>query len=188
MMGKLTRMLPPWIKRLTPIYGALLLTACGDPAPGEGIDFPKAMEPAPQIVSASEALNSANIPEVDLGTMDEAEIAKVIPPGPYCSFAYLKASPPVLAAAISGNGTAVGVIKIHGRLVKVTAQEVRVEELADGAVFVTKGVRLEVTPDLNQDSTLDDGKRRWPADLIFELEQGLHVGYHGWYSCGDAGA
>src|SRR5690606_13973995 len=147
--------------------------------PGEGVDAPKTKEPDPQVVSVAEALNSANIPEVDLAILDEAEIATVVPAGPNCSFSYIKSAPPVLAATVPESGPGIGVIKIQGRLVQVTTQETDLKALAEGAVFEAQGVRLEVTPELSQGSGLDGGGNRWPADLIFELEQGLHVGYHG---------
>lgn len=168
---------------LLPALGAtLLLAACGDPAPGEGVESPLMQKPMPEIISAQQAIQTPDLPTIDPQTLHESEIEKVLPAGPRCAFAYTAESPPVLAATIAGTNGALGVIKIHGKLVKVTAASIlSYEALAAGARFTTDGVIITVT--LPEDEDLDS--TRWPADMEFELEQGLQVGYRGWYSCND---
>lgn len=166
---------------LTALIFMLVVTGCDNPAPGEGMPKPLAEAPEPKLVSASEALHSPDLTAVDPGTLDQAEILKVVPPGPRCSFRYTDGSSPVLAGAlVTGSTTAKGVVKLHGRLVEVTAQSVgSLEALADGATFTAEGLRLTVIPEGDE---VEPGQRR-VANLEFELEQGLLVGYRGWYTC-----
>lgn len=163
----------------------LLLAACGDPAPGEGMEKLPIEEPMPKVVPAPEAVQSPDIASIDPTTMEEAEIDKVIPQGPRCRFAYTAASRPILAAGIAAErGIALGVIKIHGRLIEVTASEMsEFKTLADGAIFTADGLRLEVSPIPNEAGTRQKDKWRRPSHLRFELEQGLRVDYRGWYTC-----
>lgn len=163
----------------------IFLAACDNPAPGEAVEHQLMEKPMPVVVSASEALQTPDITATDPGTMKEAEIRKVLPLGFQCSFAYTAESLPILAGVLLSDGkTAQGVIKIHGRLVEIIAQDVASKsELVDGAVFAADGLKLEVRPDPLEDVSESVMHRR-PADLVFELEQGLHVGYRGWYECG----
>lgn len=175
------------VTRSVPLLSVLiLLSACGDPAPGEGIEQPLIKDPMPEVVSASEAIQNPDVTTIDLQTMEEAEFEKVVPIGPRCSFAYTAKSPPVFASGIAAEGnTAQGAIKVHGKLIQVTAQAVNnFEALVDGALFTADGLKVEVTPHPNEGAKEHQGKRRWPANAILELEQGLKVGYRGWYTCG----
>lgn len=78
---------------------ALGLTACGGPAPGEGMESEMAPEPMPEIVPADEAIHAAAIPAIDPERIQEAEIDKVLPDGARCTFSYTAAGRPVLAGA-----------------------------------------------------------------------------------------
>ena len=42
-------------------------------------------------------------------------------------------------------------------------------------------MRVQHVPD--EEPAVEDGMRRWRADLIFQLDEGLTVGYRGFYSC-----
>lgn len=172
-------------KTVVTASSALFLAACDNPAPGEGVEHPLMEKPMPVVVSVSEALQTPDITVTDPSTMDEAEIRKVLPLGFRCSFAYTAESPPILAGVLRPNGNmAQGVTKIHGRLVEVQAQGVASKsELVDGGVFAADGMTLEVRPDPVAEGQSEDPTGRRPADLVFELEQGLHVGYRGWYEC-----
>lgn len=162
---------------------ALNVAACGDPAPGEGVDKPHEQKTMPAVVSASEAINSPHIPSIDLQSMDEAEYEKVLPGALACSFSYSLSAPPVLAISMA-EGPAAGVVKIHGRLVETHAQHaVTLQTLPEGATFVADGLRLEVIPDRDESIRHRDGTMQREANLVFELEQGLKVGYRGWYAC-----
>lgn len=162
----------------------LLLTACGDPAPYEGIEKPPQAGTMPEVTSAAEAVKSAEIATVDLQTMETAEFEEIISAGPRCTFAYTSESQPVFAASMNSEGGAVGAVSIHGKLVRVMAREVKTfETLTRGATFTANGLQVEVIPDSDEDIERNEDPRRQPANVIFELEQGLKVGYRGWYLC-----
>lgn len=84
---------------------------------------------------------------------------------------------------MADDASALGVIKIHGKLVRLTAGDVPdYGTLASGARFTADGltatvVRVEDAP---------AGTAPRPADMTFELQQGLKVGYRGWYGCDTA--
>lgn len=160
----------------------LILAACDNPAPGEGMPKPLAEGPLPSVVSVSEALSSPVLTAVDPGPLNQAEADKVLPPGPRCSFAYTAESPPVLIASpLPNTQMARGVVKLHGLLVEVNSQSIQgVESLAQGATFTAEGLRLEIKPEGGE-----IGAQR-VANMKFELDQeGLLVGYRGWYSCSE---
>lgn len=160
----------------------LLLGACDNPAPGEGMPKPLAEGPLPKVVPVSEALSSPVLTAVDPSPLDQAEADKVLPPGSRCSFAYTAESPPVLIASpLPNTPQAKGVVKLHGLLVEVSSQAVQgVDSLAHGATFVADGLRLKVEPEGDE-----TGEPR-VANVEFELAQsGLLIGYRGWYSCSD---
>lgn len=147
------------------------------------MEQPLAEEPMPEVVSAEEAIQSPNIPAIDPLTMHESEVQKVVPAGPRCSFAYTAASPPVLVGATDRQtNRLIGVVKLHGRLVELTANQADpLEALATGPTFTADGLRLAVEP---EPATGGTGRR--PANMHFEiLEEGLLIGYRGWYSCSE---
>lgn len=162
-----------------------LLAACGDPAPGEGMEKKPMEEPEPKVVAPSEALQKPDLTKTDLDTLEESEIEEVVPTEQRCVYRYTAESPPVFAAGITSDSpTAVGVIKIHGKLVEMKAEHASsLDALASGGTFTADDVTVEVTRDDSEGETTGDDKYRWPADLRFELKQGLRVDYHGWLSC-----
>ena len=153
------------------------LAACGGPAPGEGMESEMAPEPMPEIVSADQALHTAAIPAIDPETMQEAEIDKVLPAGSRCGFSYTSSSRPVLS-----GGTGTGVVKIHGRLVALQSDATTADALAGPITFQTEGMQLTVRP-LEDKPRVRNGESRQKAEMHFEIEDGLTVGYRGWYSC-----
>lgn len=166
------------------LAGLLMLAACGDPAPGEGIGKRNSAETMPEIVPAAEAIRTAAIPTIDLHTMDEAEYEKVLSEGQRCRFLYTSGGGPVLAASATGGEAATGVVKIHGKLIELKAERVTsFDALLNGATFVADGLRVQVIPDADENFELHDGRTQREADAILELEQGLKVGYRGWYAC-----
>lgn len=163
-------------KLLTPL-AALLLTACGDPAPGEGVKKPLMSGPTPEVVSAREAVGTPDIPTIDPQTLDAAEIDKVLGAGPRCIFAYTAESAPVVALELTGDKAGQGVMKVHGRLVKLAAQRAE----AGGFALSTDGMSVSIQPAANAGDAMPTELAE--ADMVFELEQGLRVGYRGWYRC-----
>lgn len=157
----------------------LLMNACDNPAPGEGMPKPLAKGPMPEVVSANEALRSPDLTAVDPGTLNQAEVEKVLPSGPRCSYSYTEDSPPILVAVpLMETPQAKGLVKLHSRLVEVRAQSVTgVESLAQGATFRTEGLSITIEPEG------DAFAERTSANMKFQLDQGLLVGYRGWYDC-----
>ncbi|MFU1478880.1 DUF305 domain-containing protein [Roseovarius sp. C7] len=82
----------------------------GEAAPSGG-------EPAPKVVAADEALASEVVAKVDPEFMTEEEIARGLPGGATCRFAYTETSPTVL-----GLGEEAAVMKISGDLVRLELQ------------------------------------------------------------------
>ena len=148
---------------------ALTLTACNNAAPGVGApDQP--LDPAPQLVSGSTAVEHAFVPTIDPATTTDAEIARVVPMTRRCTFQYTEDSGPILA-----TDGARGVVKINGDLVALTPT--RPGDPASGGVLIADDLRLII-------QTLpDEGARE--ANLRFEVASGpgLRVDYRGFYSC-----
>lgn len=161
------------------LLAALALAGCGGPAPGEGVKQPLMRGPAPELVSLGEAVQAPDITAIDPQTMHQAEIEKALGAGPYCAFAYTAESPPVLAFK-AAEGVR-GVIKIHGRLVMLGAEQAQQPATpAQGVALSTEGGRVEVRV---ANGSAGSGGEPQVADMLFELEQGLRVGYRGWYRC-----
>lgn len=140
-----------------------------------------------QVVPAQQAVLQADLPGTDLDPMNEAEFAKVVEPGPYCSFAYTTSGNPVLVATPTPHGSVRGVIKLHGDLVEVTARNAMdLAGLARGTMLQADGIGIAVQPREKADR-LDNGVTRREADLLFRLKQGLEVGYGGFYTCAEQG-
>ena len=71
-------------------------------------------------------------------------------------------------------------MKINGELVPLEA-EAGADVLATGVLMGTDGGRMIVTL-AEEDAEPAVGERQ-EADLVFQLEQGLTVGYRGFYEC-----
>lgn len=162
----------------------LAMSACGDPAPGEGANNPNQKETMPEVVPASEAIASPDIPSIDLYSMAEAQYEKVIPEGSRCTFSYSAAGRPVLAAAV-GADNARGAVMIHGRLVELAAQANTFDRLAEGGTFTSGTLSVQVIPEPEGETHRERGKIRREADALLVIDQGLQVGYTGWYTCND---
>lgn len=131
-----------------------------------------------EIVSLDQALSTANIPVLDPGFMSDAEIARLFPDGPTCTFSYTSDSPAVLAIGSVGDDMA-GLVKLRGDLVRL---DVAPEgDIATGAAPRADGLAIEVSAPgggaLNADGTMQE------ADLTLELDAGLTAGFRGFYRC-----
>ncbi|MEH6389191.1 MULTISPECIES: hypothetical protein [Pseudomonas] len=141
--------------------------------------------PPPEVVGAQQAVNSPDIPTIDPQTMQRAEIEKVLGDGPYCQYRYTAESPPVLAASNAAkNERYRAVMKIHGRLVELSAdQNPGYENLNKGLAFTAQGLEMKVFPDGEGQAESAKPGERVATELHFSLEQGLSIGYLGWYEC-----
>ena len=134
--------------------------------PGEPIPPRSGDETAP-VGSVGDALSSVQIDGLDAQALKPEEISKVIQTSETCRFLRTIESPAILAVAEDGSS---GVMKLNGQLVELSTG-------SDGTLRAG-GVSMRVRP---VNGVTDDA-----ADLIFDLEAGLTVGYRGYYRCGGA--
>ena len=119
--------------------------------------------------SVEEALNRTLIAGLDLEPLSGAEAAGVIANTSGCRFNRSPESDPILWSASETDAAA---IKLNGVLVDLERSE-----QAGDAQFETAGLTVRIER-LDEDADWRQG-----ASLVFELEQGLSVGYRGFYDC-----
>ncbi|WP_346796787.1 hypothetical protein R5M92_15085 [Halomonas sp. Bachu 37] len=138
--------------------------------------------PSPEVVGAQEAVQSPDIPAIDPQTMEDAEIAKVLGDVSYCAYRYTAESLPILAISNADHSEEpLGVTKIHGRLVELSADKAPgYESLEEGLKLSAEGLEMRVASDSEEKP---ESGELIEAELHFSLEQGLTVGYLGWYEC-----
>src|SRR5687768_4233198 len=76
-------------------------------------------EPPAEEMPAGEAVRTADFATTDLESMMDAELRRMLGSGPICRFAYAAGDAAVAAATAPGAGASRGVIKLHGRLVRM---------------------------------------------------------------------
>lgn len=151
-----------------------LLAACG--APDEETDARSAPDVV-RILPGNEAVSGAHIPTLDPMTMVDAEILKVLGPGPRCEFRYTSAGKPVLAARPSWTGDAAdGVLKVNGHLVALSHTSAE----GGGLVFADDKIRVTLRPENGERS---GSAHQREADVVFEIGDSLRAGYRGYYLC-----
>jgi Domain of unknown function (DUF305) len=160
----------------------LVATLEGDdgPPPPDVLD-----EPQPEAVPPSEAISATVIATLDPEDLAGAEVETVLPAGPGCRFHRTAESGPILAVRLpGGDAGAEGVMKLNGKLVALRSDPAATAEaLLAGPTMVADGIRMTVSPVPDTEPETQDGGSRIEADLVFELEQGLTVGYRGFYYC-----
>ncbi len=140
---------------------------------------------APEVGSIAEALQQTLIATLDPAPVHQAEADRVLGPGPGCAFSRTAETEPILVVRASeGAKPAAGVMKLNGTLVPLAATEGGdLAILATGVIMAAEGVRMAVRPSPEEGSVLGGLLQRSNAELVFELEQGLTVGYRGFYTC-----
>jgi hypothetical protein len=118
-----------------------------------------------------DALANTLISHLDLSPMPEAEAARVLETPGGCTFNRSPETDPILWVAANGDRAAV---KLNGILVNLVASE-GLQGRAAG--FSAPGTTISVR---RLDAEAD---WRQNADLVFELDEGLRVGYRGFYRC-----
>lgn len=117
------------------------------------------------------ALSNTLISQLDLTPMPEAEADRVMEAGARCRFNRSPEAEPILWAAKNGAAAAVS---LNGVLVSLQSSG----DPQDGtATFSAAGTTITIRALGNDDDW------RANAELVFELDQGLKVGYRGFYSC-----
>ncbi len=139
-----------------------------------------------EIGTVSEALSAPTIAALDPAPLHPAEADNVLEPGPGCQFSRTAEGEPILIvrAPAGESGLAQGVMKLNGTLVPLEATEAGgIESLVAGTVMAADGVRMSVRRSPDEGAILGGILQRSNAELVFELEQGLTVGYRGFYTC-----
>ena len=153
------------------------LAACGEDAAPDDVTEPVHSPEIARILPAGEAIAGAHIPTLDPATMVDAEIEKVLGRGPRCEFRYTSEGRPVLAArTAAGSEAPAGVVKLNGHLVPLQRDTAGAQSIVLGA----DPVRMAVTPDGG--AAAADARQR-EANAVFEIGNGLRVGYRGYYRC-----
>lgn len=127
-------------------------------------------DPPPEPGTVQDALDNTLVSQLDPAPMPKAEADQLLDSGPRCTFHRSPADHPVLWTS---ERTGAAAMKLNGVLVPLTGTE------TDGARrFAAPGVTMTVRP-LGAEATW-----RSDAELVFTLEQGLTVGYRGFWACG----
>lgn len=123
--------------------------------------------------TVEDALSNTLISQLDLAPMHEAEADRVLGPGARCTFTRSPEADPILWSAQGGGGAAV---KLNGVLVTLDTAG---DPQSGTAEFSAPGTTIAVR-------TLgDEADWRQNAELVFKIDQGLTVGYRGFYACGN---
>lgn len=127
-------------------------------------------DPPAEPGSVDDALANTLISTLDLAPMPEAEAEQVVGTTLACTFNRSPEADPILWASEGGAAA----MKLNGVLVALEAegdaQEAATTFSAPGATVTVR--RLG-----------DDADWRQNAELVFELDEGLSVGYRGFFSC-----
>ncbi|KFB09271.1 DUF305 domain-containing protein [Nitratireductor basaltis] len=128
-------------------------------------------DPAPEPGTVEDALNRVQIASLDLAPMPEDEANEVLQAGERCTFRRSQESEPILWTTGDGAGAAA---KLNGVLLSLEGNEGRADAAEE---FASDGITITVGP-FDED---DDPRKE--AELVFELSEGLRVGYTGYYAC-----
>jgi hypothetical protein len=129
-------------------------------------------EPPAEPGTVEDALANTLISGLDLAPMPEEQADQVLPAGERCTFNRSPETDPVLWADRDSGAAA---MKLNGVLVSLEAAG----EMENGMEFTAPGTTITVR-------TLgDEADWRQNADLVFKLDQGLTVGYRGFFDCGN---
>ena len=128
-------------------------------------------DPPAEEGTVEDALNNTLISTLDPAPMPEAEADGLLRPGPRCAFYRTAESDPVLWVA---SGAGAGAMKLNGVLIGLAGSG-DMEE--DGMRLTAPGVTMTVR------QLGDEATWRSDAELVFALEQGLTVGYRGFWTC-----
>ncbi len=132
-----------------------------------------------EIVSLDEALATAEVAIVDPKFITSDEISRLFLGGATCTFNYTTSSPAVLAMG-ELDGSPAALIKISGDLVRLDAASAGASALA----LSTEGLLVNVSAPGGSDALDPGSSEMQEADLVLELDAGLHAGYRGYYRCG----
>lgn len=141
-----------------------------DVAPGSAMESVYEDPPA-EPGSIEDALSNTLVSQLDLAPMPEAEADQVLKAPGQCVFNRSLESDPVLWASESGSAA----MKLNGVLVALEANNSGPE--GGAATYSAPGTTVTIR------QLGEQADWRQNAELVFELDQGLKVGYRGFYSC-----
>lgn len=127
-------------------------------------------DPLPEEGTVEEALANTLISELDPAPMPEAEADALLGRGSRCAFFRTAESEPVLWV---GRSSGTGAMKLNGVLIELAGGG----DMDEAVRLAAPGVTMTVRP------LGDEATWRSDAELVFALEQGLTVGYRGFWSC-----
>jgi hypothetical protein len=128
-------------------------------------------DPPAEPGTVDDALSNTLISQLDLAPMPEAEADRVLEAATPCTFSRSPEADPILWVAPEGGAAA---MKLNGIL--VTLEEAGEAE-AGGVALQAPGTTVTVRP------LGDEADWRADSELVFELDEGLRVGYRGFYDC-----
>ncbi|TPE49712.1 DUF305 domain-containing protein [Amaricoccus solimangrovi] len=129
-------------------------------------------DPPAEPGSVADALGNTRISTLDLAPVPEAEADRVLVAGDRCVFRRGQESDPVLWIARADGAAA---MKLNGILVDLEGSG---EPGSGTGEFSAPGTSLTLRP------LGEEADWRQNAELVFRLDQGLEVGYRGFYGCG----
>lgn len=127
-------------------------------------------DPPAEPGSVEDALSNTLVSTLDLAPMPEAEADRVLGTSAPCTFNRSPETDPVLWASEGGAAA----MKLNGVLIALEAESGPQE---GSTTFSAPGTTVTVRP------LGDEADWRQNAELVFELEEGLRVGYRGFYGC-----
>jgi hypothetical protein len=127
-------------------------------------------DPPAEPGSVEDALSNTLVSALDLAPMPAAEADRVLGAPASCTFNRSPEADPILWASEGGAAA----MKLNGVLVALEAEG---DPQEGAATFSAPGTTVAVR------SLGDEADWRQNAELVFELDQGLSVGYRGFYGC-----
>jgi hypothetical protein len=127
-------------------------------------------DPPAEPGNVEDALSNTLVSQLDLAPLPAAEAERVLGASAPCTFNRSPETDPIFWASEGGPAA----IKLNGVLVPLQAAG---ETTEGGAAFSAPGATVTVHP------LGDEATWRQNAELVFQLDRGLRVGYGGFYSC-----
>ena len=127
-------------------------------------------DPPAEPGSVEDALSNTLVSKLDLAPMPEAEADRVLGVTAPCTFNRSPATDPILWASESGAAA----MKLNGVLISLEAEG---EPQEGTATFSAPGTMITV------ETLGEEADWRQNAKLVFKLDEGLNVGYRGFYGC-----
>ncbi|MEO4043665.1 DUF6692 family protein [Hoeflea sp. CAU 1731] len=125
-------------------------------------------DPPARVGTVEDALNNTLISTLDPSPVTAEEAAEIVTSGEKCRFNRSPETDPVLWAAQDGSN---GAMKLNGVIIPLESNGVQ-------GSLSAQGVRMTVRP------LGENADWRSDAELVFQLDQRLSVGYRGFYECG----